>query len=75
MMRTVGAPARRRLCQMEGRRPAGGKGPNLMAGTPDLDRGLLGHLFNGYSSRYTKKGLRGTPGKPDAMAAVPVLAE
>jgi hypothetical protein len=24
-------------------------------GTSDLDRGLLGHLFNGYSTRYVKK--------------------
>jgi hypothetical protein len=44
-------------------------------GTSDLDRGLLGHLFNGYSTRYVKKGLRGTPAPPEALAAVPVLAE
>jgi hypothetical protein len=24
-------------------------------GTSDLERGLLGHLFNGYSTRYVKK--------------------
>jgi hypothetical protein len=24
-------------------------------GTSDLQRGLLGHLFNGYSTRYVKK--------------------
>jgi hypothetical protein len=24
-------------------------------GTSDLDRGLLGHLFNGYSTRHVKK--------------------
>ena len=27
-------------------------------GTSDLDRGLLGHLFNGYSMKYMKSGLR-----------------
>jgi hypothetical protein len=27
-------------------------------GTSDLERGLLGHLFNGYNTRYLKKGLR-----------------
>jgi len=44
-------------------------------GTSDLDRGLLGHLFNGYSTRYKKKGLRGTPTPPEALAGIPVLAE
>ena len=24
-------------------------------GTSDLDRGLLGHLFNGYSTKHVKK--------------------
>jgi hypothetical protein len=27
-------------------------------GTSDLDRGLLGHLFNGYDTRYVRKDLR-----------------
>ena len=27
-------------------------------GTSDLDRGLLGHLFNGYDERYVKKDMR-----------------
>jgi len=34
-------------------------------GTSDLDRGLLGHLFNGYSTKHLKKNLhhtRKTPG-------------
>ncbi len=44
-------------------------------GTSDLERGLLGHLFNGYSTQYTKEGLRGTPTPPEALAGVPVLAE
>ena len=26
-------------------------------GTSDLDRGLLGHLFNGYSTKYVKHDL------------------
>jgi hypothetical protein len=31
-------------------------------GTSDLDRGLLGHLFNGYSSRFVKKEFAGNQG-------------
>jgi len=27
-------------------------------GTSDLDRGLLGHLFNGYDARFVESGLR-----------------
>ena len=30
-------------------------------GTSDLNRGLLGHLFNGYDTRHLKKNLRGSP--------------
>jgi len=41
-------------------------------GTSDLDRGLLGHLFNGYGTRFLKKKLRGAPRRPDEAAAVPV---
>ena len=41
-------------------------------GTSDLDRGLLGHLFNGYDTRFLKKKLRGAPRRPDEAAAVPV---
>lgn len=33
-------------------------------GTSDLDRGLFGHLFNGYSTKYVKKGLRKTRKTP-----------
>ena len=29
-----------------------------MFGTSDLDRGLLGHLFNGYSTKYVKTDMR-----------------
>ncbi len=41
-------------------------------GTSDLNRGLLGHLFNGYDTRFVKKNLRGAPKRPDEAAAVPV---
>jgi hypothetical protein len=33
-------------------------------GTSDLDRGLLGHLFNGYSTRYVKTNMRRTSRTP-----------
>ena len=35
-----------------------------MFGTSDLDRGLLGHVFNGYDTRYVKKDLRRTSKSP-----------
>lgn len=41
-------------------------------GTSDLNRGLLGHLFNGYSEKHLKKDLRGTPIRPDVSAAEPI---
>jgi hypothetical protein len=41
-------------------------------GTSDLNRGLLGHLFNGYDRRYLKQKLRGAPKRPDEAAVVPV---
>ena len=43
-----------------------------LMGTSDLDRGLLGHLFNGYSTRYLKRNLRGKPIGPDEAAAAPL---
>jgi hypothetical protein len=33
-------------------------------GTSDLDRGLLGHLFNGYDTRYVKRQMRRTRRTP-----------
>ena len=33
-------------------------------GTSDLDRGLLGHLFNGYDTRYVKTNMRRTSATP-----------
>lgn len=44
-------------------------------GTSDLDRGLLGHLFNGYNDQYLKSDLRGKPVRPDVAAAEPLVAE
>jgi hypothetical protein len=41
-------------------------------GTSDLDRGLIGHLFNGYSEAHLKKRLRGQPKRPDLAAAQPL---
>ncbi len=41
-------------------------------GTSDLDRGLLGTIFNGYSTKYLKTNLRRTsrtPGRAAPMAA------
>lgn len=46
-----------------------------MFGTSDLDRGLLGHLFNGYGTRHLKTNLRGMPQTPDQAAAMPIPAE
>jgi len=46
-----------------------------MFGTSDLDRGLLGHLFNGYSTKYLKGNLKGTPGTPIEAAAGPIPQE
>jgi sterol desaturase/sphingolipid hydroxylase (fatty acid hydroxylase superfamily) len=43
-------------------------------GTSDLDRGLLGHLFNGYSTRHLKRKLRAQPKSPEEAAAQPVGA-
>ena len=44
-------------------------------GTSDLDRGLLGHLFNGYGTAHLKTNLRGIPKRPDEAAMLPVPAE
>jgi len=41
-------------------------------GTSDLDRGLLGHLFNGYDTRHLRKDLKGVPKRPDEAAAQPM---
>jgi sterol desaturase/sphingolipid hydroxylase (fatty acid hydroxylase superfamily) len=41
-------------------------------GTSDLDRGVVGHLLNGYDTRFLKRNLRAAPPRPDEAAAVPV---
>ncbi len=46
-----------------------------MFGTSDLNRGLLGHLFNGYSEKHLKTNLRGTPKRPDVASSSPVGLE
>jgi hypothetical protein len=41
---------------------------DCLFGTSDLDRGVLGHVFNGYSTKYLKSNLRGQPKRPDEAA-------
>jgi hypothetical protein len=41
-------------------------------GTSDLDRGLLGHLFNGYDTHFLKTTLRSQPKRPDESSAAPL---
>ncbi|MCY3567738.1 MAG: sterol desaturase family protein [Chloroflexi bacterium] len=41
-------------------------------GTSDLERGLLGHLFNGYDTRHVKKDMRQTARTPDGRMPHPV---
>ena len=47
-----------------------------MFGTSDLDRGLLGHIFNGYDTRYVKQDMRRTSKSPrgEKMATAPGAA-
>jgi hypothetical protein len=35
-----------------------------LLGTSDLDRGLIGHIFNGYSTKHVRKDLRKTSRTP-----------
>jgi hypothetical protein len=44
-------------------------------GTSDLDRGLFGHLFNGYNTKHLKTNLRGQPKTPIQAAAHPIGAD
>jgi hypothetical protein len=37
---------------------------DCLLGTSDLNRGLLGHVFNGYSTRYIKTDMRRTSKTP-----------
>jgi hypothetical protein len=41
-------------------------------GTSDLDRGIIGHLFNGYDTRFLKRNLRSRPRSPEEAAAAPM---
>ena len=43
-------------------------------GTSDLDRGLLGHLFNGYDTRHVKQQMRRTQRTPRSGNPVPPAA-
>ena len=40
-------------------------------GTSDLDRGLIGHLLNGYDTRFVKTNMRKTSRTPRPDAAQP----
>jgi hypothetical protein len=45
---------------------------DYLMGTSDLNRGLLGHIFNGYDTRYVKTNMRKTARTPRvAPLAVP----
>lgn len=44
-------------------------------GTSDLDRGLVGHLFNGYSEAHLKTNLRGRALSPLVLAGAPLPAK
>lgn len=46
-----------------------------LMGTSDLNRGLIGHLFNGYGTKHLKSDLRAIPLTPDKAAASPLPAE
>jgi sterol desaturase/sphingolipid hydroxylase (fatty acid hydroxylase superfamily) len=43
-------------------------------GTSDLNRGLLGHVFNGYSTQYVKRGLRKTAKTPRVVPQAHAVA-
>jgi hypothetical protein len=40
-------------------------------GSSDLNRGLLGHLFNGYSTNYVKTDMRQVSRTPRVEAGLP----
>ncbi|MBC6417281.1 MAG: sterol desaturase family protein, partial [Rhodospirillales bacterium] len=44
-------------------------------GTSDLNRGLLGHLFNGYSTRHVKTDMRKVSRSPKVVDSASVSAE
>ena len=44
-------------------------------GTSDLNRGLIGHIFNGYNTKHLKEDLRSKPRTPPEASAGPVPTE
>ena len=42
-------------------------------GTSDLDRGLLGHLLNGYDTRFVKRNMRKTARTPRVGEPAPAI--
>ena len=44
-------------------------------GSSDLDRGLLGHLFNGYATRHLKGELKERPKGPVEASSGPIAAD
>jgi hypothetical protein len=42
-----------------------------LLGTSDLDRGLIGHLLNGYDTRFVKTNMRKTSRTPKPNAELP----
>ncbi len=42
-----------------------------LLGTSDLDRGLIGHLLNGYDTRFVKTNMRKTSRTPRPAMAQP----
>ncbi|GIS90011.1 MAG: hypothetical protein CM1200mP20_00520 [Pseudomonadota bacterium] len=44
-------------------------------GTSDLDRGLIGHLFQRLRTKHIKQNLKGKPISPDEAAATPIPAD
>ena len=48
---------------------------DYLFGTSDLNRGLLGHIFNGYSTKYIKRDMRRTSKTPRVKEATAAPAE
>jgi hypothetical protein len=48
---------------------------DYLFGTSDLNRGLLGHIFNGYSTKYIKRDMRRTSRTPRVREATAAPAE
>ncbi len=46
-----------------------------LMGTSDLNRGLIGHILNGYNTKHLKSDLKGKPLSPIEAAAGPIPIE